>query len=118
MSGDAIGTVEAVSLRTTRLRDFDGVVWHVPNGEIKRLGNKSQQWSRAVVDVPVALRDRHPDRDRSHQAGRRRAVARPRLPELVLGEPEVWGIEELTGERLVIRVAAKTRPLEQCEGGA
>ena len=53
-TGVATGTVEGVSLRTTRLRDVDGVVWHVPNGEIRRVGNKSQQWSRAVVDVPVA----------------------------------------------------------------
>src|SRR4051812_228012 len=49
------GTVEGVSLRTTRLRDVDGVVWHIPNGTILRVGNKSQQWSRAVVDVPVAF---------------------------------------------------------------
>ena len=49
------GTVEGVSLRTTRLRDIDGVVWHVPNGTILRVGNKSQQWSRAVVDVPVTF---------------------------------------------------------------
>src|SRR4029079_9888400 len=44
--GDATGTVEYVSLRVTRLRDVEGIVWYVPNGEIKRVGNKSQQWSR------------------------------------------------------------------------
>jgi small conductance mechanosensitive channel len=54
-TGVATGTVEGVSLRTTRLRDVDGVVWHVPNGTILRVGNKSQQWSRAVVDVPVTF---------------------------------------------------------------
>src|SRR5262249_60749245 len=47
------GTVEGVSLRATRLRDVEGVVWHVPNGEIKRVGNKSQQWSRALLDIEV-----------------------------------------------------------------
>src|SRR4051794_3325033 len=52
--GAASGTVEAVSLRVTRLRDLDGTVWYVPNGEILRVGNKSQNWSRAVVDVAVA----------------------------------------------------------------
>ena len=52
--GEASGTVEAVSLRVTRLRDQNGTVWHVPNGEIRRVGNKSQQWARAVLDVPVA----------------------------------------------------------------
>ena len=41
-----------MSLRTTRLRDAEGVIWHVPNGEIQRVGNKSQQWSRAVLDIP------------------------------------------------------------------
>jgi moderate conductance mechanosensitive channel len=114
-AGDAIGTVEAVSLRTTRLRDFDGVVWHVPNGEIKRLGNQSQQWSRAVVDVPVAY-----ETDIPTATGVIKQVADelwhdPDYQSVVLGEPEVWGIEELTGERLVIRVAAKTQPREQAK---
>ena len=52
--GEATGTVEAVSLRVTRLRSLDGTVWYVPNGEIARVGNKSQNWSRALVDVGVA----------------------------------------------------------------
>ena len=52
--GVASGTVEDVSLRTTRLRDVEGVVWYVPNGAIPRVGNKSQQWSRAVLDIPVS----------------------------------------------------------------
>ena len=51
--GEATGTVEQVTLRTTRLRDVNGTVWHVPNGQILRVGNKSQQWARAVVDVQV-----------------------------------------------------------------
>ena len=53
-TGVASGTVEGVSLRTTRLRDAEGVVWHVPNGEIRGVGNKSQQWARALLDIPVA----------------------------------------------------------------
>ncbi len=53
-TGVATGTVEGVSLRTTRLRDTEGVVWHIPNGEIRRVGNKSQQWARVVLDIPVA----------------------------------------------------------------
>ena len=66
--GVASGTVEDVSLRTTRLRDVEGVVWHVPNGEIQRVGNKSQQWSRAVLDIPVSYNadiDRAPTGDRA-----------------------------------------------------
>ena len=53
-TGVATGTVEGVSLRTTRLRDAEGIVWHIPNGEIRRVGNKSQQWSRVLLDIPVA----------------------------------------------------------------
>src|SRR3954454_13559936 len=54
-SSTVTGTVEGVRLRTTRLRDIDGVVWHIPNGTILRVGNKSQQWARAVVYVPVTF---------------------------------------------------------------
>src|SRR4051794_11603155 len=52
--GEAAGTVESVSLRVTRLRALDGTVWYVPNGEVLRVGNKSQNWSRAVIDVGVS----------------------------------------------------------------
>jgi small conductance mechanosensitive channel len=54
LDGETSGTVEAVSLRTTRLRSVDGTVWHVPNGEIRRVGNQSQHWSRALIDIEVA----------------------------------------------------------------
>jgi len=43
--------VEGVGLRTTRLRDVDGSLWHIPNGEIRRVGNRSQGWAR---DQPAA----------------------------------------------------------------
>ena len=52
--GEATGVVEDVSLRTTRLRAVDGVVWYVPNGEILRVGNMSQHWSRSLLDIEVA----------------------------------------------------------------
>jgi moderate conductance mechanosensitive channel len=51
---EATGVVEKVSLRTTVLRGLDGTVWHVPNGNVTRVGNKSQLWSVALVDVDVA----------------------------------------------------------------
>jgi small conductance mechanosensitive channel len=52
--GPATGTIERVTLRSTRLRDVAGTVWHVPNGEIVRAGNQSQRFSRALIDVTVA----------------------------------------------------------------
>src|SRR5215217_553232 len=54
LDGQTSGVVDAVSLRTTRLRAVDGTLWHVPNGEIRRVGNKSQHWSRALIDIEVA----------------------------------------------------------------
>src|SRR4051794_17034160 len=55
--GQATGTVESVGLRTTRLRDIEGVVWYVRNGEIVRVGNSSQQYAQVVLDVPLARTD-------------------------------------------------------------
>lgn len=107
------GTVEGVSLRTTRLRDVDGVVWHIPNGTILRVGNKSQQWSRAVVDVPVTFQT---------DAGAATEVIRtvsdqvwhdPDFASTILAEPTVLGVESLAPGRMVIRVVARTRPQEQ-----
>ena len=52
--GEAVGVVEDVTLRITRLRDLGGVVWYVRNGEILRVANQSQGWVLAAVDIPVA----------------------------------------------------------------
>jgi small conductance mechanosensitive channel len=112
-TGEAVGTVEGVSLRTTRLRDFDGVVWHVPNGEIKRVGNQSQQWSRALLDVPVAYETDVPTATDVIKRVADALWREPGYQNVILAEPEVWGVEELAGDRLLIRVVAKTRPREQ-----
>lgn len=105
--GAASGTVEEVTLRTTRLRDVEGVVWHVPNGEIKRVGNKSQQWSRAVIDVPIGS---NADLDRARAVIAQTAHALAREDERILGEPEVWGVESFTLDAVTIRLVMKTEP--------
>jgi small conductance mechanosensitive channel len=112
-AGTASGTVEAVTLRTTRLRDVDGTVWHVRNGEITRVGNKSQGWSRAIVDVPLAVTAdvsavREILVDVAHGL-----AAEPAFADRVLEEPEVWGVESFAKDGLVLRLAQKTPPLEQ-----
>ena len=48
LSPDVAGTVEKITMRATRLRDVNGTVWHMPNGQILRAGNKSQEWARAL----------------------------------------------------------------------
>jgi small conductance mechanosensitive channel len=112
-TGVAKGTVEGVSLRTTRLRDTEGVVWHVANGEIRTLGNKSQQWSRVVLDVTVAY---DADMERAAEVIKRAAAAvadDPEYRDLITEPPEVWGIEQVESDRVLIRLAVKTLPLEQ-----
>jgi small conductance mechanosensitive channel len=112
-TGVATGTVEGVSLRTTRLRDIDGVVWHVPNGTILRIGNKSQQWARAVVDVPVAFQA---DTATANEVIRQVADEvwhDADFASIILAEPSVLGVESLAPGRVVIRVVVRTRPQEQ-----
>ena len=53
-AGEAVGVVEGVTLRSTRIRDVEGTLWHIPNGEIHRIGNMSKEWARALLDVSVA----------------------------------------------------------------
>lgn len=110
-AGDAVGVVEAVTLRITRLRDETGVVWHIPNGSIERVGNESQGWSLAIVDVPLPL-----DTDietvstlLSEAAGT--LTEDPEWTGAVHAPPEVWGVERLAGSGIVIRVTVKTTPL-------
>ncbi|MDP9385896.1 MAG: mechanosensitive ion channel family protein [Actinomycetota bacterium] len=104
------GVVEAVSLRTTRLRAVDGTVWHMPNGEIRRVGNKSQLWSRALLDIDVGY-----DTDVDHASAVIKAEADAVWKEHdeVIEEPELWGVENLGPSGVRIRLVLKTRPSEQ-----
>ena len=108
--GEATGAVTAVSLRTTRLRAIDGTVWHVPNGEIRRVGNQSQHWSRALIDIEVAY-DTELDHAQAVIAGVAHEIASEDSD--VLDEPEVWGVEALGANGITIRLVVKTRPSEQ-----
>ncbi len=111
--GEAQGVVEAVGLRTTRLRSLDGTVWHVRNGEVKRVGNSSQGWSRAVLDLEVGYtEDIAQVTQVLRELGRELAVDTEFGPK-ILEEPEVWGIEALGKGTVIIRMIIKTRPLEQ-----
>src|SRR3954466_9504382 len=111
--GEASGTIEAVSLRFTRLRDLNGTVWYVPNGEILRVGNMSQNWSRAVVDVNVGYGE-----DVARVTRVLREIAHDLWEDddftgVIIEEPEVTGVEVLGPESLTLRVLLKTAPMEQ-----
>lgn len=111
--GDASGVVEEIRLRTTRLRDVNGTVWFVPNGEIRRVGNKSQAWARAVLDIPVAY---DADLDLATRVVKEAAdsIWREQPAEAtVLEEPQVWGVEDLGDSAVILRLALKVEPGEQ-----
>jgi moderate conductance mechanosensitive channel len=111
--GSATGSVEAVGLRVTRLRDVNGTVWYVRNGEILRVGNQSQGWARTVLDVNVGLGE---DLDRVEEALLETAEELRRDEQFgryILDEPEVWGVESLTVDGVLMRVVVKTLPLQQ-----
>lgn len=112
-AGPATGTVEGVSLRTTRLRDVQGIVWHVPNGQILRVGNQSQQWSRALLDIAVPADTDVPAAVSAIRTAAESVWHDEAFRPLILSEPEVWGVEDLGLDQLVIRLVVKTRPLEQ-----
>lgn len=111
--GEAIGEVEEVSLRTTRIRGIDGTLWHVPNGQIQRVGNQSQGWARAVMDIPVPY-----DADQAKvEDAIQQAVATLRsntnYADAILEDPEIWGVQEISGNAVTIRTVIKTQPNEQ-----
>lgn len=108
--GEAIGTVEEVALRTTVLRSIDGTVWHVPNGEIRRVGNKSQLWSTALVDIDVAY-DTDLDGVRSLLVDTANEIcASEQWSNDVLEAPEVLGVEMLGADGITLRMVVKTAP--------
>jgi small-conductance mechanosensitive channel len=111
--GDASGTVEAVTLRVTRLRDVNGTVWYVRNGEILRVGNMSQNWAQTVLDVAVGYGEDIPRVRRILEETCDALYAVEEFRDRIMSEPEVWGVERMEADGLVVRVAVKTAPLEQ-----
>jgi small-conductance mechanosensitive channel len=108
--GQATGVVESVGLRVTQVRDVSGVLWYVRNGEVVRVGNQSQGWSRVVLDIPLAYSapiDKA--RDLILKAAHSLSTD-PEIAKQLMGEPEVWGIELLTGEQVVLRLVQQVGP--------
>jgi moderate conductance mechanosensitive channel len=109
------GTVEQVSLRVTRVRDVNGIVWSIRNGTIKQAGNESHGWARAVVDFPIPYRQEIPLVREVMTRTVDSMWQEPAWREILLEEPEVWGVQSLSSDSVVMRVAARTAPLRQWE---
>jgi small-conductance mechanosensitive channel len=111
--GEAKGTVEQVTLRATRVRDVNGTLWHVPNGQILRVANKSQEWARAVLDIEVDGATDYDEAAAVIQQVAEHVAADPDWMVDIVATPEVWGIESFTADGYTIRLVVKTRPATQ-----
>ncbi|GAB3126053.1 mechanosensitive ion channel family protein [Glaciibacter psychrotolerans] len=107
--GPATGMVEAVGIRITQVRDVNGILWFVRNGEILRVGNMSQGWARAIIDLAVPY---DTDVDAVQEEILRVALemsSSSKWRSRMLEKPEVWGLESISADALVIRLVVKTR---------
>jgi small-conductance mechanosensitive channel len=116
--GEAVGEVEDVGLRRTQIRDLTGTLWHVRNGEILRVGNLSQGWARAVLDIPLDYRTSM-DEYREMTADITRTLRKdPELSNAMLEDPEIAGVQSLSGSHRVIRTMVKTKAEPAVDGRA
>jgi small conductance mechanosensitive channel len=113
--GSAKGVVESIGLRVTQVRDLEGTVWYVRNGEILRVGNSSQGWSRVILDLPLAYNS---DLDKAKKVIEQAAA---KLAETLgpksglIGKAQVWGVQALEVEAVVFRVVQQVRPSKKDE---
>jgi moderate conductance mechanosensitive channel len=113
--GPVTGVVETVGVRVTQVRDVNGTLWYVRNGEITNVGNKSQGWARVILDIPAPYTS---DIDSVEQTMLTTAQAMaddPKWKRKILEKPEIWGIESISAEALVIRLVVKVRSGDQFE---
>lgn len=107
--GLATGIVEFVSVRITHVRDVNGTLWYVRNGEITRIGNMSQGWSRVIIDLAVPV-DADLDEVEKAMLGAAKAMAKEnKWRSRIIEQPEIWGLESIGGDALVVRLVMKTR---------
>jgi small conductance mechanosensitive channel len=115
--GEARGTVEDVTLRVTKLRTGDGEVFTVPNGLIVKSLNLSKDWARAVIDIPVPT---SADINKVNDVLRTVTTAATKddgLPDLLLDEPQLMGVESIEVDTVNLRMVARTLPGKQFEVG-
>jgi small conductance mechanosensitive channel len=111
---DAVtGVIEEVALRTTRVRDFTGVVWYLRNGEILNVANRSQGWSLAIVELPVATATDFTIVRRVVDEVGQTLVRDPEFGPKVIAAPVFMGIEVVAGDALLVRVTERVVPEHQ-----
>ncbi len=113
----AVGTVEEVTLRVTRIRSVSGEVIITPNGQIAQVTNLSRDWARAVIDVPVPSSIDVGHATEVLQRVGREAYANERLRKMMLDEPTVMGVERIEVDAFSLRMVARTLPGMQFDVG-
>ena len=112
--GDGIiGDVEEISLRVTTLRDIDGGLWYVRNGEILRIGNLSDGYAIARLQIPVGLNNDTDEILKIIEEAALEAVHDPKIADLVIEGPTVNGITDIQPDHISYRVSVKTLPGDQ-----
>lgn len=113
VGGGAKGIVERITLRATHIRDPEGTMWHVANGQIVKVANKSQEWARALIDVVLPY-----DADISAVSDVMQEVADtiqadPEWSTKIMERAEIWGIQEFDPDGVHVRMVIKTEPAAQ-----
>lgn len=108
--GSATGVVEAVGIRITQVRDVNGTLWFVRNGEILRVGNMSQGWSRVIIDLAVPYESDVDAVQARILDTAKELAADSKWKSRILEKPEIWGIESISAEAIVVRLVMKTTP--------
>lgn len=111
--GIAEGVVERVGIRITEIRDVSGTLWFVRNGEILRVGNKTQDWSRVILDLPVPYDSNIDDIQNLLLDSAKEFAQRPEWRRKIMEDPEVWGVQSLSAEAVTLRLVVKVRAGEQ-----
>nr|WP_240666036.1 mechanosensitive ion channel domain-containing protein [Agromyces sp. LHK192] len=107
--GPATGIVEEVNVRVTKIRDVNGTLWFVRNGEILRVGNMSQGWARVILDVAVPYDADIEAVEATLMKTATEFAQTPKWRSRILEKPEIWGLESISSEAMVIRVVVKVR---------
>lgn len=109
-TGDVVGTVEEVTLRITKVRDYDGVIWYVRNGEILRVANKTQGWATAWVDLPVSYKADVDAALAALEAAVEVVYQKPEWAGKMIERPQVIGVQSVEQVTMTLRIMALCHP--------